>query len=103
MAPKLRLILCEIENYVVPNIPTITCLFRSSEEQLTLFEQGLVQDKSSVHIFGRGADLRLFDPATNEGLIFYLNKKYPYDYKRPALKTIQQHKGTAEHLHVQVL
>jgi len=104
LVPKLRLILSDIECWALENgeTMTITCLIRTEAEQLALFEAGQAESKTSVHQFGRGADVRLFkNEYLNEKVGIYINSKFPYDRSRPHMKTLITHSGTASHHHVQ--
>ena len=92
----------------------ITELMRTQEEQDELY--GKKADKetrekynkkpwSSVHQFGRGADVRTHDWERNEvrDALFILNT-IVYDVSRPRTKTAIHHDiGTGEHIHIQVM
>lgn len=105
--PKLQLIICDVDLWGIQHgeEPTWTCFLRTQEEQLALIASGEAdpKDKLSVHMFGRGADFRLFKNPNLDLLIGdYLNEKYPYGDL--VHKTHLQHRGTGmgEHHHVQV-
>lgn len=103
---KLRLILADIDHWIICHGEemTVTCLFRSSSEQRELYEAKKAQSPYSVHCDGRGADVRLLsDHNLNVLLGLYINEKYQYDEKRPLIKTLLTHDGTAMHHHVQVM
>ena len=104
--PLLREILCVAENFLKKRgqITTITCLMRNEDEQRVLFAEGKTEYKTSVHMFGRGGDLRLTEHNSDDSdLINYLNQKYVYDLLRPGLHTAMIHGGSASHIHIQVL
>lgn len=106
LTPKTRLILSDVDYWCSKqgiNV-VVTSLIRSEEEQQKLVELGVTNDKVSVHQFGRGVDLRLFQPSEmNEELVEYLNYHYIYDPLRPRYKTAMIHYGTALHIHIQSL
>lgn len=97
--PKLRKILCEVECFMYPQPMIVTCLMRTAEEQLSLFEHGEASDKTSVHMYGRGADVRLFEKG-NEELLEHINQMFPYDSRRSHW-TMMIHGGSARHIHLQ--
>lgn len=104
--PKLRLVLCDADFYLSTfgHELTITSLIRTDREQADLVSIGVARSTFSVHCFGRGADARVLDNANvNTLLDLYVNGKYAYDAKRPHLKTLLRHDGTAEHFHFQVM
>lgn len=103
--PKLRLILCDMELWLADHGTNmvITELLRDDETQLDYIRQGFTLARTSVHQFGRGADIRKpLDPGICEMLAEYINKKYPYDVTRPGLTTLLWH-GKVAHGHVQVI
>lgn len=105
LVPSLRLILCDADVWAAKRglDLCVTELMRSDEEQRKLFEAGAAQARTSVHQFGRGADVRAFpDPALNTLLAEYINRRYAYSTTRPNLKTMIYHEGNAWHGHLQV-
>lgn len=105
IAPKLRLILAEADWFLWKrkHEAFVTCLFRTPEEQRALFDAGQAASALSVHMYGRGADLRIVMPEKDmEELCVFLNEKYPYDAQRPKLPTAMVHGGTGRHCHIQV-
>lgn len=108
LSRKLRMILCEIDYWasVHGEEMFVTSLIRTHEEQARLFEAGATPYKVSVHESGRGADIRPFkDDNLNRLLIVWLDEKYPYDVKRPLIKTcLDERDGVGgSHFHIQVL
>jgi len=106
MHPKLRLVLCEADYWCYRHGTEllITCLTRSELEQWALYTQKKAPSKSSVHVVLRGGDARVLTPDhLNQQLCDHINAKFPYDPKRPNLKTVIRHGGTADHLHFQVM
>lgn len=105
ISPYLRKILCDFEVWAKEHGQeiTITSLIRTDEEQQALFEAGLTPDKTSVHQFGRGADVRRFDNDTLDLLaVDYINGKYKYDPARPTMSTMSD-EGQPAHFHIKVL
>lgn len=103
---QLRLILTEIEVWLDDrgHVTTITDLIRTEQEQKSLFDSGATTLKVSPHQFGRAADLRITAPrAVLTEMADVFNAKYVYDPKRPNMKTVLRHDGSADHLHIQVL
>lgn len=104
--PKLRLMLCDADFYVATCGAelTITSLMRTPSEQAELVEKGYATSRRSVHMFGRGADVRPTDDERLNALVeHYILAKYPYDRDRPRLPSILRHGGTADHWHFQCL
>jgi len=105
--PKLRLILCDIDNWLQYQFNEeiiVTDLIRSEEQQKQLYDAGMAPAVTSVHQFGRGADLRVFKSLdANHTVLQWVNEKYPYDLDREHLKTMIRHGGTALHYHLQCL
>lgn len=104
--PKLQLICVDVVHWgiVKGEEPTFTSFLRTEDEQKKLFELGQSKSKISVHLFGRGADFRVFKNSVLNFLVSeYINEKYPYDPKRPRLKTLLTHEGSALHHHLQVM
>jgi len=104
--PKLRLILLDADLFSTANGEELnaTCFVRTEEEQKQLFNNGQAVSPYSVHssIPCRGADFSSLKVAgLNQKLLEYINGKYIYDIKRPQLKTLLHHGGTAIHLHFQ--
>ena len=115
--PKLQMLITWINWWGITHgeEPTWTEFLRSEEEQLQFYEEdrarlvGLGIDpatsiikKTSVHMFGRGADFRLFKNQNLNVLVaIEVNEKFPYDPKRPQMKTLVTHEGNALHHHVQ--
>ena len=103
--PKLRLMLAEADWFLWKRKGEafVTSLFREPEEQRALYQAGQASSTQSVHMYGRGADLRVTEPEKDiEDLANYLNEKYPYDPGRPKFSTALIHEGTRKHLHIQV-
>lgn len=104
--PLLRLILCDIDHWAskFKEEVTVTCLLRSAKEQSDLFHAGAAPSVTSVHMYGRGADVRLFkDENLNRLVGVWVNEKYKYDVNRPKLHTLITHEGSAVHHHIQVM
>lgn len=101
--PKLRVLLMDIDRWALQYEDAVaTCFLRTAEEQMALFTAGQAPAKTSVHVVGRGADLRIFNADTlNRTLAGWVNDKYPYDPKRPSLPTALRHLGTGDHWHIQ--
>jgi len=104
----MRLVLCEADYWLEKNGYseglTITCLMRSQMEQWAYWKKGISPEERSVHEFGRGADTELvFPDALNDELLKFINEKHIYDPKRPAMKTVSKHGGTAMHNHWKVM
>lgn len=111
LKPRLQLILtdagvwCAERNQTL----TITSLIRSDEEQGYLYEKGFTTDQLSVHQkkagggLGRGADTKALVAPYNQQLLDYINGKYVYDPRRPNMKTVSAHGGTAWHNHFKVM
>jgi hypothetical protein len=119
LTPKLRMIVTYADYWGVEHgeEPTWTDFIRTDAEQLALYEAEVerlklagfdpihaISKKTSVHIFGRGADMR---PFKNEHLntLFgiEINKRFPYDPIRPKMLTALRHEGSADHFHIQSL
>lgn len=117
--PKLQLIICFINYFGLSHGEEVTWteFYRSDTEQLQYYEQEVarliaagqdpekaVSKRTSVHQFGRGGDFR---PFKNYDLNIRIEQKvnaiFPYDPKRPEIKTLLFHEGTAIHGHVQVM
>lgn len=80
-------------------------LFSFEEFNKTAYITSLIRksDKTSVHAFGRGVDIRssiYTEDQKNKLLQFF--DDFPYDSKRPKMKTLILH-GEAEHFHLQTL
>jgi hypothetical protein len=104
LTPKLRMILADIDFYCWKKDLKMVCtsFVRTAEEQENLHRTGHAASKTSVHMYGRGADIRLLFPVEeNQKLIDYINMKYPYDPKRATMYTVLRHEGLGDHLHVQ--
>lgn len=104
--PKLKLILADVDYWLHARGSelVLTSIIRSSLEQEGLYLTKRAPAKTSVHMYGRGADARILRPdALNWEMIEYVNDKFPYDPLRPHLKTVIRHGGTADHLHFQVM
>lgn len=102
--PKLQLIICDVVNWGIEHgeEPTWTCFMRTQEEQDELISDGKAdpKDKISVHMFGRGADCRLFKNPNLDLLVGdYINGKYPYG---DLLHKCHLQHGQPEHHHFQV-
>lgn len=94
--PKLRGIVLDLAsfcNYHFNKDIMVTSLFR-------------LEDKRSVHAYGRGADIRSLDFTAEEIVKIkrYLNTTYIYDPQRPKKVTCLYHNvGLGNHLHLQVM
>lgn len=104
--PKLRLILLDADIFctALGEELNATCFVRTEEEQKQLFSNGQAVSPFSVHssVPCRGADCSSLKVAgLNQKVLDYINNKYIYDIKRPQLKTVLHHGGTALHLHFQ--
>ena len=91
--PKLRLMLCDLENYALAMYGkeiVITDLLRPT-------------DKTSVHFYGRGADVRswMFNDVQIAEMKFYISQKYPYQGgKKPTFLYHRVGDGV-HHIHIQ--
>lgn len=111
LKPKLQLILCDAALWCYErNLTlTVTSLIRTDEEQGYLYEKGYTTDKLSLHQkkagggLGRAADTSPLLAPQNQLLLDYINGKYVYDPKRPNMKTVSAHGGTAWHNHWKVM
>ena len=100
LSPYLRMLIADVEIWCLERKiqPVWTCFIRSEEENRQVGGQPL-----SVHLFGRGADMRLLhDDAMNVELLEYVNNKYRYDPSRPEKNTALIH-GPVNHFHFQSL
>ena len=108
LSSYLQAILCDVDvwclNHGVQDSPW-TCFMRTEEEQRALFDQDQAASTISVHMVGRGADMRcLQDEELNQELLQYVNQKWgPYDLSRPHLQVAMIHVGSARHFHFQTL
>lgn len=94
--PKLREIVLDLASF---------CSFHFNKDIIvtSLFR---LEDKKSVHAYGRGADIRSLDFSAEEiaQIDTYLNTTYIYDPKRPNKLTCLYHNvGQGDHLHLQVM
>jgi hypothetical protein len=83
---------------------TITEIYRTVEMQRKYYPS--TPDKLSVHQFWRGADLsvRDYDAVRVSNALDILNRRFPYDPKRPVLLSFLVHDvGLGNHLHIQTL
>jgi len=78
---------------------------RTEEEQKRLFDENQASSTISVHMVGRGADMRcLQNEDLNQELLQYVNHRWgPYDLGRPHLQVAMIHQGTSRHFHFQTL
>lgn len=95
--PKLRMILC--------NLDFMCIKWFKKEIILTSLIRPKTTD-SGIHKAKRGADARTigyFDRQEIETIVEYINLQYPYDPKRPKMKSAIFHDvGLGEHIHIQV-
>jgi hypothetical protein len=108
LSPYLQQIICDVNLWCLSHNQrnsTWTCFMRTEAEQRDLFERQQADSPTSVHMVGRGADMRLLDKEElNNELLGYINHKYgPYDPARPHLQVAMIHGGTARHFHFQTL
>lgn len=103
LVPKLRLILCRVETLAKESgeDAVVTSLIRTQEEQQMLFDAGQAPAPTSVHMYGRGADVRKFkSDALNQVVVQTVLSEYPYGHLEKPSALL--HEGTADHLHFQV-
>ena len=102
LVPKLRSILCRVEMIAKQHgeETVVTSLIRSQEEQKLLYDSGQAPSLSSVHMYGRGGDVRKFkSPALNQVIVQTILDEYPYGHL--GKPSAMLHEGSAEHLHFQ--
>ena len=103
LEPRLWQIIVDVEIWCRERgiCPVWTCFLRTEAEQDALVSSGASKYPNSVHEYGRGADLREFEPeARRIELQTFINSKYAYG--DGLHQTMIWHEGTALHGHIQV-
>lgn len=107
LSPYLRRVICDADVWCLENGErdgVWTSFIRTEEEQAALFDAGLTKSKVDEHMLGRGADHRMLSTKEKtQAMCDYINAKYLYDPRRPLMKTMSIHGGTALHVHTKVL
>jgi hypothetical protein len=106
--PRIRTLVYLAHGYILATfgVPaTLTCLIRTVEENTALYGY----DRPSVHVYGRGADLRCtgdgFPTTAGASIADFLNAVASYGWeatKNVALHELPASSKRGEHVHLQV-